>query len=129
MKKSLFLFALGLVTFMPAHAQWTHSDTQSTISGILGIANRSIESAERKKQMEIHAREKVEFEQSFKDAMEEARDCEKKENWEDALSKYEEAAKLNVNYGYSDQRQISRKIDELNVKAGRTEDGPGSCGW
>lgn len=124
MNNYFIAFALGLMTFMPAQAQWTRYDTQTTISGVFGAISHSIESAERKKQMEIHAREKVEFEQSFKDAMEEAKDCEKKENWEDALSKYEEAAKLNVNYGYSDQRQISRKIDELNVKAGRTEDGP-----
>jgi hypothetical protein len=124
MKKNFFLFALGLVTFMPAQAQWTHYDTQTTISGVFGAINHSIESAERKKRMEIHAREKAEYEQSFKDAMEEAKNFEQQEKWEDALSKYEEAAKLNVNYGYSDQRQISRKIDELNVKAGRTEDGP-----
>ena len=124
MKKNLFLFALGLVTFMPAQAQWTHYDTQTAISGVFGAINHSIESAERKKQMEIHAREKVEYEQSFKDAMEEAKDFEQQEKWEDALSKYEEAAKLNCNYGYSDQRQISRKINDLYEKAGRTEDGP-----
>ena len=124
MKKNFFLFALGLAAVMPAQAQWTHYDTQTTISGILGIANKSIESAERKKQMEIHAREKVEYEQSFKDAMEEAKNLEQQEKWEDALNKYEEAAKLNCNYGYSDQRQISRKISDLYVKAGRTEDGP-----
>ena len=124
MKKNLFLFALGLLTVMPAQAQWTHYDTQTTISGILGIANKSIESAERKKQMEIHAREKVEYEQSFKDAMEEAKDFEQQEKWEDALNKYEEAAKLNCNYEYSDQRQITRKINDLYVKVGRTEDGP-----
>lgn len=124
MKKNLVLLALGLVSFLPAQAQWTHWDTQTTISGVLGIANKSIESAERKKQMEIHAREKVEYEQSFKDAMQEAKDFEQKENWEEALNKYEEAAKLNCNYEYSDQRQISRKINELYVKVGRKEDGP-----
>ena len=124
MKKNLIILALGMAVVMPAQAQWTHYDTQSTISGILGIANRSIDSAERKKQMEIHAREKVQYEQSFKDAQEEARNLEENEKWEAALAKYEEAARLNVNYGYSDQHQISRKIDELNVKAGRTEDGP-----
>ena len=123
MKKSLIIFALGLVSFMPVQAQWNHYDTQTAISGVFGAINHSIESAERKKQMEIHAREKAEYEQSFKDAMEEAKDFEQQEKWEEALSKYEEAAKLNCNYGYSDQRQISRKIDELNVKAGRTEDG------
>ena len=124
MKKSLILFAWGLVTFIPAHAQWTHYDTQTAISGVFGAINHSIESAERQKQMEIHAREKVEYEQSFKDAMEEAKDLEQQEKWEDALNKYEEAAKLNCNYGYSDQQQISRKITSLYVKAGRTDDGP-----
>ena len=124
MKKSLFLFALGLVTIMPAHAQWTHYDTQTAISGVFGAINHSIESAERKKQMEIHAREKVEYEQSFKDAMESAKDYEGGEYWEEALNKYEEAARLNCNYDYTDQQQISRKITELYVKAGRTEEGP-----
>ena len=124
MKKCLIVFTLGLVTFLPAQAQWTHWDTQQTISGVFGAINHGIESAERKKQMEIHAREKVEYEQSFKDAMEEAKDLERQEKWEDALNKYEEAAKLNCNYGYSDQRQISRKISDLYVKVGRTEDGP-----
>ena len=124
MKKSLILFALGLVTIMPAHAQWTHYDTQTAISGVFGAINHSIESAERKKQMEIFAQEKAQYEQSFKDAMESAKDYEGGEYWEDALAKYEEAAKLNCNYGYTDQQQISRKISELYVKAGRTEEGP-----
>ena len=124
MKKNLIVLALGLAAVLPAKAQWTHYDTQTTISGVFGILNHSIESAERKKQMEIHAREKVEYEQSFKHAMEEAKSYEESEKWEDALGKYEEAAKLNCNYGYSDQQQISRKITSLYVKAGRTEDGP-----
>ena len=124
MKKILFLFALGLVSYMPAHAQWTHYDTQKTISGVFGAINHSIESAERKKQMEIFAQEKAQYEQSFKDAMESAKDYEGGEYWEDALNKYEEAAKLNCKYEYSDQRQISRKISDLYVKVGRTEDGP-----
>ena len=124
MKKSLFLFSLGLVTFMPAQAQWTHYDTQSTISGVFGAINHSIESAERKKQMEIFAQEKAQYEQSFKDAMESAKDYEMGEYWEEALEKYEEAAKLNCKYDYSDQNQITRKINSLYAKAGRTEEGP-----
>ena len=124
MKKSLFLFALGLVSYMPAQAQWTHYDTQTAISGVFGAINHSIASAERKKQMEIFAQEKAQYEQSFKDAMESAKDYEGGEYWEDALNKYEEAAKLNCKYEYSDQRQISRKISDLYVKVGRTEDGP-----
>ena len=65
MKKNLLLFALGLVTFMPAHAQWNSWNTSSTISGVFGAINHGIESAERKKQMEIHAKEKAQYEQSF----------------------------------------------------------------
>ena len=123
MKKSFVLIALGMLAYMPAQAQWTHYDTQTTIGGVFGAINHSIESAERKKQMEIHAREKVEYEQSFKDAMESAKDYETGEYWEDALGKYEEAAKLNCKYGYTDQQQITRKINGLYVKAGRTEEG------
>ena len=124
MNKSLIAFALGLVTFMPAQAQWTHYDTQSTISGVFGVLNHTIESAERKKQMEIQAQEKAQYEQSFKDAMESAKDYETGEYWENALEKYEEAAKLNCKYGYSDQMMITRKINGLYEKAGRTDDGP-----
>ena len=124
MKKSLFLFAWGVVTVLPAQAQWSSYDTHTAISGVFGAINHSIESAERKKQMEIFAQEKVQYEQSFKDAMESAKDYEGGEFWEDALTKYEEAARLNCTYGYTDQMQITRKINELYVKAGRTEDGP-----
>ena len=124
MKKSLLLIALGFAAVMPAQAQWTHYDTQTTINGVLGVLNHSIESAERKKQMEIYAKEKAQYEQSFKDAMESAKDYETGEYWEDALIKYEEAAKLNCKYGYTDQMQITRKITGLYAKAGREDDGP-----
>ena len=124
MKKNLFILVFGLAAVMPAQAQWTNWNTSSAISGVFGAINHSIESAERKKAMEIHAKEKLEYEQSFKDAMESAKDYEGGEYWEDALLKYEEAAKLNCKYGYTDQMQITRKINGLYVKAGRTEDGP-----
>ena len=123
MKKDLIILALGLAVVMPAKAQWNSWNTSSTISGVFGAINHSIESAERKKQMEILAQEKVQYEQSFKDAMESARDYETGEYWEEALGKYEEAAKLNCKYGYTDQQQITRKINGLYVKAGRTEEG------
>ena len=74
MKKNLFLLALGLAVVLPAKAQWTNWNTSSAISGVFGAINHSIESAERKKAMEIQA--------------------------------------------------ITRKINGLYVKAGRTEDGP-----
>lgn len=118
-KKTVLLFILGLAITFPAKAQWTNYDTQSTIRGVFGLANAALESAERKKEMEILARQKVEFEQSFQDAMTEAKDLESKENWEEALAKYEEAAKLNCKYSYTDQRQITRKINGLYEKAGR----------
>lgn len=124
MKKNLFFVMLSLLTVIPAQAQWTNWDTQRAVNGVFGAINNSIESAERKKAMEIHAQEKAQYEQSFKDAMYEAKSFEQEEKWEDALDKYEEAAKLNCKYEYSDQRQITRKINGLYVKAGREEDGP-----
>lgn len=124
-KKSVFVFAMGLMMTLPISAQsWNKWDTRSTISGVLGVANAAIESSERKKEMEILARQKVEFEQSFQDAMTEAKDFEKQENWEEALEKYEEAAKLNCKYGYTDQQTLSSKITSLYVKGGREDDGP-----
>jgi hypothetical protein len=124
MKKNLMILALGLVAVMPAKAQWDRINTSTAISEVFGAINHSIESSERKKQMEIFSQEKAHYEQSFKDAMESAKDYEGIGNWEEALGKYEEAAKLNCKYDYSDQKQISRKITSLYVKAGRTEDGP-----
>ena len=76
MKKNLMILALGLAAVMPAKAQWTNWNTSSTISGVFGVLNHTIESAERKKQMEIFAQEKAQYEQSFKDAMESAKDYE-----------------------------------------------------
>ena len=124
MKKNAFVIVMGLIMALPISAQsWNSWDTHRTINGVFGIANAAIESAERKKEMEIHARQKVEFEQSFKDAMKEAKDFEEKENWEEALEKYEEAANLNCKYGYTDQRTLSKKITSLYVKGGREDDG------
>ena len=123
-KKTFLLFALGLTIALPGKAQWTNYDTQSTLRGVFGLANAAIESAERKKEMEILARQKVEFEDSFKEAMAEAKEAETAEQWEDALGKYEEAAKLNCKYSYTDQHSISQKISSLYVKAGRSDDGP-----
>jgi tetratricopeptide (TPR) repeat protein len=125
MKKNAFVIVMGLIMALPISAQsWNSWDTHRTISGVFGIANAAIESAERKKEMEIQARQKVEFEQSFKDAMTEAKAYEAQENWEEALEKYEEAAKLNCKYSYTDQKTLTRKITSLYVKGGREDDGP-----
>ena len=123
-KKNVTVLVLGMMMTLPASAQWTNYDTQSAIRGVFGLANAAIESAERKKAMEILARQKVEFEQSYRDAMTEAKAFEAAENWEEALEKYEEAAKLNCKYSYTDQRSISQKITSLYVKGGREDDGP-----
>lgn len=123
-KKNAIALVLGMMMTLPASAQWSNYDTQSTIRGVFGLANAALESAERKKEMEILARQKVEFEQSFQDAMTEAKAAEGSENWEEALGKYEEAAKLNCKYSYTEQRTISQKITSLYAKAGREDDGP-----
>ena len=124
MKKNLFLLTLGLSLALPSAAQWTSYNTHRVISGIFDIAEKSIESAERKKEMEILARQKTEFQKDFQDAIQEAKYFESKEDWENALEKYEEAATLNCKYEYTDQRTISNKITNLYVKAGREVDGP-----
>jgi hypothetical protein len=124
MKKIVLFLAVCLSVIMPAKAQWDRIHTSIALSSVIGLARESIESAERKKAMEIHAQQKVQFEQDFKDSMTEAKDYELAEDWEEALNKYEEAAKLNCQYGYSDQRQITKKINELYIKAGQEEDGP-----
>ena len=124
-KKNVIFIAVGMMMTLTANAQtWNKWDTRSTIDGVLGVARSAIESAERKKEMEILAQQKVEFEQSFQDAMTEAKSFEEKGNWEEALEKYEEAAKLNCKYGYTDQRTLSKKITSLYVKSGREDDGP-----
>jgi hypothetical protein len=122
--RNVLAFVVGLTMTLPASAQWSSWDTQSVISGIFGTANAAIQSAERKKEMEILARQKVEFEQSYQDAITEAKAYEADEEWEEALEKYEEAAKLNCKYGYTDQHALSRKISSLYVKGGREDDGP-----
>ena len=62
MRRNVLLVILGLAIAVPSSAQsWNKWDTRSTISGVLGLANAAIESAERKKEMEIQARQKVEF--------------------------------------------------------------------
>lgn len=125
MKKSVMMMVVCMALTLPASAQtWNKWDTRSTISGVLGIANAAIESAERKKEMEIQARQKVEFEQSFKDAMEAAKVAEAASDWTEALEKYEEASKLNCKYEYTDQRSITKKMNSLYAKAGIEDDGP-----
>ena len=109
---------------VPAGAQWNNWHTTQAISGGFGIIGSIIESAERKKAMEIWEREKAQYQPTFKDAQAAAKQLESEEKWQDALEKYEEVAKLNCDYGYTDQKGISTKITSLYEKAGVTEEGP-----
>ena len=124
MMKKLLTMVVMAVMALTSSAQWNNWHTTQAISGGLGIFTSLIESAERKKAMEIWEREKKQYQPTFLDVYDEAKELEKAEKWSDALDKYEEAAKLNCDYGYTDQKNISTKITSLYAKAGRTEEGP-----
>lgn len=107
---------------MPVQAQYT--EAERITHGVLNGINSVLESQERKQQAEILAREKAQYQPDFNAAMDEARELEEDGKYADALAKYEEAAVLNWKYGYSDQRNLTRKITSLYGPAGRTDDGP-----
>lgn len=108
--------------WMPVQAQYTQTDRIAR--GVLEGINSVLDSQERKQKAEIHAREKAQYKPTFDATMDEARELEEDGNFADALTKYEEAAVLNWKYGYTDQRNITRKITSLYGPAGRTEEGP-----
>ncbi len=124
MKKARFYMTLValLAINMTMTAQFTEAEriTHNVLNGL----NSVLESQERKQKAELFAREKAQFKPAFDETMEEAREFEEEGKFADALAKYEEAAKLNWNYEYSDQRNLTRKITSLYGPAGRTEDGP-----
>ena len=123
MKKILMMVLMAGIA-LSTNAQWNNWHTTQAISGGVGILGSIIASSERKKAMEIFEREKAQYQPTFEKVYNEAKSLESEEKWADALDKYEEAAKLNCKYGYTDQMQITRKINGLYVKAGRTDDGP-----
>ena len=123
MKKQLLILVMAL-SALTTNAQWNNWHTTSAISGGLGLLGSLIESSERKKAMEIWEREKKQYQATFQGVYEEAKELEKQEKWSEALDTYEEVAKLNCDYGYTDQKNISAKITSLYAKAGRTEEGP-----
>ncbi len=124
MKKARFYMTLvaALVISMTMSAQYTQTDriAHDVLSGL----NSVLQSQERKQQAELFSREKTQFKPVFDETMEEARELEEDGKFAEALAKYEDAAKLNWKYGYSDQRNITRKINSLYGPAGRTEEGP-----
>ena len=124
MKKVRFYMTLvALVAInMTMTAQYTQTDRIAR--GVLDGLNSVLESQERKQKAEIYSREKTQNKPVFDQTMEEARELEEDGQFAEALAKYEEAAILNWKYGYSDQRNITRKITSLYGPAGRTADGP-----
>ncbi|MBQ2209262.1 MAG: hypothetical protein II404_04785 [Prevotella sp.] len=123
-KRFLVLVLLGAMMTAPVNAQWNNWHTTQAISSGFGLLGSIVESAERKKAMEIWEREKKQYQPTFKEAQEKAKQMETEEKWAEALERYEEVAKLNCDYGYTDQKTISSKITSLYEKAGRTEEGP-----
>lgn len=123
MKKILMMVLMAGIA-LSTNAQWNNWHTTQAISGGVGIIGSIIASSERKKAMEIFEREKAQYQPTFEKVYNEAKSLESEEKWADALDKYEEAAKLNCDYGYTDQKSVTLKINSLYEKAGRTEEGP-----
>ena len=123
MKKILMMILMAGIA-MQTNAQWTNWNTTQAVSGGIGILGSIIASSERKKAMEIFEREKAQYQSTFASAYDDAKKLEAEEKWADALDKFEEAAKLNCDYGYTDQKSLTLKINSLYEKAGRTEEGP-----
>ncbi len=122
MRTRLLIVTMMALAAMTMSAQYTQADRIAR--GVLNGINSVLDSQERKQKAEILAREKVQYQPDFNAAMDEARELEEDGKYAEALVKYEEAAVLNWNYGYTDQRNITRKITSLYAPAGRTEDGP-----
>ena len=124
MKKARFLMTLVALVAMSLTMQAQYTQTDRIARGVLDGINSVLDSQERKQKAEILAREKAQYKPTFDATMDEARELEEDGNFADALTKYEEAAVLNWKYGYTDQRNLTRKITSLYGPAGRTEDGP-----
>ena len=111
-----------LATGFTMKAQYTETDRIA--NGVLNGLNSILDSQERKQRAEILTRERAQYQSTFNAVMNEARELEEKGNYADALAKYEEAAVLNWRYDYTDQHNLTRKINSLYGPAGRTADGP-----
>ena len=122
MKTKFFLTALFVAVSLTAAADWWETDR--IVRGGLEGLNAILESQERRQQAELFAREKAKYEADFNDAYAHAKQLEADGQWEDALEEYEQAATLNCQYGYTEQKPLSMKITSLYAKAGRDDDGP-----
>ena len=124
MKKARFLITLVALVAMNSTMQAQYTQADRITRGVLDGINSVLDSQERKQRAEILAREKAQYKPTFDATMDEARELEEDGQFADALTKYEEAAVLNWKYGYTDQRNLTRKITSLYGPAGRTEEGP-----
>ncbi len=122
MKTKFLLTALFVAVSLTAAADWWETDR--IVRGGLEGLNAILESQERRQQAELFAREKAKYEADFNDAYAHAKQLEAEGQWEDALEEYEQAATLNCQYGYTEQKPLSMKITSLYAKAGRDDDGP-----
>ena len=122
MKQKFILCALFVAMAVTATADWWETDR--IVRGGLEGLGAILASQERQQQAEIFSREKARYEADFNDAYSQAKELEAAGEWERALEEYEQAATLNCQYGYTDQKAISKKITSLYSKAGRDDDGP-----
>ncbi len=122
MKQKFILCALFVAMAVTATADWWETDR--IVRGGLEGLGAILASQERQQQAEIFSREKARYEADFNDAYSHAKELEAAGEWERALEEYEQAATLNCQYGYTDQKAISKKITSLYSKAGRDDDGP-----
>jgi hypothetical protein len=121
-KHFLLFLAIGLTTATATRAQWTQTDRLAN-DALTGL-NAVLGSIERQQQNKIFSEEKARYRQVFDDAYAAAKAFEAEKNYEEALLKYEEASKLNVKYGYTNQQPLSIKLTNLYPLAGRSEEGP-----
>lgn len=122
MKLKFILSSIFVTLTVTAAADWWETD-RIVRGGLTGLS-AILESQERRQQAEIFAREKARYEADFYDAYAHAKELEAAGQWEAALEEYEQAATLNCQYGYTEQKPLSMKITSLYAKAGRDEDGP-----
>ena len=120
--KKILLTLCAIVTSLACSAQWTQTDRAmhqigEGLKAVLG-------SVERQQAAKLQAQEKAQYQATFNDAYESAKALEESGKYAEALNKYEEDAKLNCNYGYTDQIKLSNKITSLYKLAGVTEEGP-----
>ena len=119
--KKILLTLCAIFTSLACSAQWTQTDR--TLQQIGDGLKAVLGSVEREQAAKLQAQQKAQFQAAFNEAYETAKILEESGSYAEALSKYEEAAKLNCDYGYIDQHKLSNKITSLYKLAGMKEEG------